>query len=211
MHVAEILSDLPDTRASNSQYTLGIVISTVIAAFLCGRDSLAGAWRFTKGLSREELAQLGFCHPNHVPCHATFCNIIADIDAVALENALCNLAVSGQHIAIDGKRLRGSRVGNQRGVHLLEAFCNELKMVIGQEEMDHQENEVGAALRLLERIDLKDKIVTGDAMFTQPDVAEKIVDADGDYIFAVKDNQKALKSKLEASFEAEKDSFSPSN
>jgi len=203
MQVAEILSEIPDTRAPNSQYTLGTVISTVIAAFLCGRDSLAGVKRFTKGLSREELAQLGFCHPNHVPCHATFCNIIADIDADALEKVLCSLVIPGDHIAIDGKRLRGSRTGSVRGVHVLEAFSNEVKAVLAQEEMSGDENEVGAALRLLKRIDLKDKIITGDAMFAQPAVAKAIIEGEGDYILAVKDNQKSLKTKLEASFEAE--------
>ena len=44
------------------------------------------------------------------------------------------------------------------------------------------------------RAALRGKVVTGDAMFTHRDVAQKILDAGGDYLLIVKDNQPELKA-----------------
>jgi predicted transposase YbfD/YdcC len=56
------------------------------------------------------------------------------------------------------------------------------------------------ALKLLERLDLTGKIVTGDAIFCQKSIATKIVERGGDYIFPVKDNQKTLRQDIETAF-----------
>jgi len=56
------------------------------------------------------------------------------------------------------------------------------------------------ALKLLERLDLTGRIVTGDAIFCQKSIATKIVERGGDYIFPVKDNQKTLRQDIETAF-----------
>ena len=56
------------------------------------------------------------------------------------------------------------------------------------------------ALKLLERLDLRGKIVTGDAIFCQKSIAAKIVERGGDYVFPVKDNQKTLRQDIETAF-----------
>ena len=60
--------------------------------------------------------------------------------------------------------------------------------------------EIPDALKLLERLDLTGKIVTGDAIFCQKSIAAKIVERGGDYIFPVKDNQKTLRQDIETAF-----------
>ena len=60
--------------------------------------------------------------------------------------------------------------------------------------------EIADALKLLERLDLKDKIVTGDAIFCQKSITAKIVERGGDYFFPVKNNQKTLKDNIETAF-----------
>ena len=60
--------------------------------------------------------------------------------------------------------------------------------------------EIADALKLLERLDLKDKIVTGDAIFCQKSITAKIVERGGDYVFPVKNNQKTLKDNIETAF-----------
>ncbi|HUI21893.1 MAG TPA: ISAs1 family transposase [Methylocella sp.] len=62
--------------------------------------------------------------------------------------------------------------------------------------------EIPDALRLLERLDLKGKIVTGDAIFCQKSITAKIIERGGDYVFPVKDNQKSLKDDIETAFNA---------
>jgi predicted transposase YbfD/YdcC len=62
--------------------------------------------------------------------------------------------------------------------------------------------EIPDALALLERLDLKGKIVTGDAIFCQKSITAKIVEGGGDYVFPVKDNQKSLKDDIGTAFNA---------
>jgi predicted transposase YbfD/YdcC len=52
---------------------------------------------------------------------------------------------------------------------------------------------------LLEPLNLKDKVVTGDALHTQKDLARFLVEEkQADYLFTVKDNQPTLKEDIEA-------------
>jgi len=63
-----------------------------------------------------------------------------------------------------------------------------------------KENEISAAPKVLTDIDLKDKVVTGDAMFTQRDLSAQIVEAGGHYLWTVKDNQPTLRADIERLF-----------
>jgi predicted transposase YbfD/YdcC len=60
--------------------------------------------------------------------------------------------------------------------------------------------EIPDALKLLARLDVKGKIVTGDAIFCQKSITAKIVERGGDYVLPVKDNQKALRQDIETAF-----------
>jgi hypothetical protein len=93
------------------------------------------------------------------------------------------------HVAIDGKRLRGSATATSPGVHLLAAFSASLEGVIGQLRVDPATNEIVAALELLKIVPLDGTIITGDAIFTQKAICRTIVDGGGDYFFTVKGNQ----------------------
>ena len=96
-------------------------------------------------------------------------------------------------VTIDGKTLRGSiAAGQTRGTHLLAAYLPGEGVVLAQVEVDGKENEIKAAPRLLEAIDLRGKVVSGDAMLTQRDLAAQVVAAGGEYLWPVKDNQPQL-------------------
>lgn len=47
---------------------------------------------------------------------------------------------------------------------------------------------------------LEGKVVVGDAMFCQRDLAERVVGAGGDYLLVVKDNQPGLEIDIRAGF-----------
>src|SRR5271165_5766394 len=84
--------------------------------------------------------------------------------------------------------------------HVLSAFCSSLQTVLGHEASRSKGLEIPDALKLLERLDLRGKIVTGDAIFCQKSIAAKIVERGGDYVFPVKDNQKTLRQDIETAF-----------
>ena len=74
-------------------------------------------------------------------------------------------------------------------------------MVLAQLKVEDKENEIVALPRLIEMLDLRGCLVTLDAMGCQVDIAQAIVDRQGDYLLRVKDNQKGLRQDIEALFD----------
>ena len=109
---------------------------------------------------------------------------------------------------MDGKTLRGSGGYETPGVHLLAAYAPKVTGVLGQLRVDGKTNEHKAALQLLGLLPLEGKVVTGDAMFCQRDVCDKVREGGGDYLWTVKDNQPQLHYDIAAMF-AESAAFSP--
>ena len=59
-----------------------------------------------------------------------------------------------------------------------------------------KENELAAAPEVLMSLDLRGRVVCGDAMFTQRDLSVQVLYQGGDYIWFVKDNQPRLKADV---------------
>jgi predicted transposase YbfD/YdcC len=75
-----------------------------------------------------------------------------------------------------------------------------LQSILGNEASCGKGMEIPDALKLLDQLDLKDKIVTGDAMFCQKSIVAKITEKGGGYVFPVKDNQKNLRENIATAF-----------
>lgn len=199
----EALNAVPDhRRAEGKRYPLASLLLIAIAAMLAGRRDQLGIVRWGRRLSRETLAVLGIGRPR-VPAPSVWCELFRDLDVEALERVLGEWVRGGTpagHVAIDGKRLRGSATATSPGVHLLAAFSTGLEGVIGQLRVDPETNEITAALEMLKTLPLKVTIITGDAIFTQKAICRAIVDGGGDYFFTVKGNQPALKADIEQAF-----------
>jgi predicted transposase YbfD/YdcC len=115
-------------------------------------------------------------------------------------------------VCIDGKTLRGTiPAGESQGTHLLAAYLPEEGWVMMQVEVQGHENELPAAARMIQCIDLRSKIITGDAQFAQRELSAQVVLAGGDYVWVVKDNQPQLRADIAALFgpEACTPGFSP--
>jgi predicted transposase YbfD/YdcC len=78
----------------------------------------------------------------------------------------------------------------------LAAYAHQTQVVLAQEAVDHKENEIKAAPRVLQRLRLKDRVVTGDAMLAQRSLSRQVVEQEGDYFWVVKDNQPTLKADI---------------
>jgi hypothetical protein len=197
------LALVPDhRRAEGKRYSLASLLLIAVAALLSGRRDQLGIVRWGRKLTAEALANIGISRAR-VPAPSVWCELFKGLDVDALERALGNWVHGEQpagHVAIDGKRLRGSATTKSTGVHLLAAFSASLQGVIGQLAVAPEDNEITAALQLLKTLSLKDVIITGDAMFTQKEICRTIIDGGGDYFFTVKDNQPALKADIALTF-----------
>src|SRR5437660_7797237 len=71
---------------------------------------------------------------------------------------------------------------------------------LGQVAVDDKSNEITAIPKLLEMLELKGAIVSIDAMGCQKEIAAQIVEGEGDFLLAVKDNQPQLAAAISAFF-----------
>jgi predicted transposase YbfD/YdcC len=105
--------------------------------------------------------------------------------------------------AIDGKTLRGrfDTARRKNALHLVSAWGCSNGVVLGQVHTEEKSNEIRAIPALLELLDLRQAVVTIDAMGCQKDIAEKIRSKRGDYVLAVKKNQSQLHQDIREAFE----------
>lgn len=196
---------VPDWRDNRGKHhRLASVLGLVVCGLLCGCKSVAAIARFGRYLEPEQQAELGFV-AHLPPSVATIWRILTHIKVETFEQVLSTWAAQApvapdEAIAIDGKTLRGSRRKKQAGVHLLAAYTHTTGVVLAQQAVDAKANEISAAPDLLTSLDLKGKVVTGDAMYTQRTLCESICNAGGDYLVVVKANQSNLLEALETLF-----------
>jgi predicted transposase YbfD/YdcC len=136
--------------------------------------------------------------PGSIPSHDTFERVFAALNPRALE-ACCLVwlrAVAGlagvEHIALDGKSLRGSANSKLGALHVVSAWATQAQVSLGQVAVDGKGNEITAIPKLLELLDLDGALVTIDAIGCQKGIAQKIVGRGGDYALVVKANQERL-------------------
>ena len=200
----DALASVPDhRRAEGKRYPLASLLLIAVAALLAGRRDQLGIVRWGRRLNHETLKAIGIGR-GRAPAPSVWCELFQKLDVTALERALGGW-VTGEtppvgHVAIDGKRLRGSATADAPGTHLLAAFSASLQGVIGQLRVAPEANEITAALELLKTLPLKGVTITGDAIFTQKAICQAIVDSGGNYFFTVKGNQPALKADIEQAF-----------
>jgi predicted transposase YbfD/YdcC len=101
-------------------------------------------------------------------------------------------------IAVDGKTLRGSGHGGENGRHLLAAFEHAHGVVLGQVEVGAKTNEIPLFTALLDRIEIKDAVITADALHAQRGHAAYLAGRGAHYLLIIKRNQPGLHAQLAA-------------
>jgi predicted transposase YbfD/YdcC len=195
------LQQITDPRKVRGvRYPLVILLVLLILAKLGGEDSMKGMAEWVR-LREQALLRLLRVDRERLPHQTTYERVLAELDIEEVEQVMGNFfaqQLSGNMtITLDGKVLRGTiSPGDTQGTHLLAAYVPEQGIVLMQVEVDSKANEITAAPQLLEAVDLRDCVVTGDAMFTQQTLCDQIVLAGGDYIFPVKDNHPTMRRTI---------------
>jgi predicted transposase YbfD/YdcC len=205
--LVERLQTIPDPRRQSENLKPPLV--DLILLGFCG--VVAGCEDFV------EIAEWGKVHegflrtflelPHGIASHDTFTRVFALLQPVALQAVLLpwlleRRGVPGEWIHVDGKTLRQTRRQSQKlkALQVVSAWAGQSGITLGQVAVAAKSNEITAMPQLLELLDLRDKIVTTDAMGCQKEIAKTIVTGGGDYILAVKDNQPTLHAEIQAAF-----------
>lgn len=195
------LEPLPDARrGQGKRYPLRTVIVTALMATVCGCDD-AEAMELWGDANAAWLASF-LEMPHGPPTQDVFLRVFATLDPEAFSAVfrawagllVLRLQIQGKkHIAVDGKTSR-------RSFHTVSAWMSEAGLVLGQRKTEEKSNEITAIPELLRVLDLKGATVTIDAMGCQTEIAKTIVDGEGKYLIAVKNNQPTLRQDIEQTF-----------
>lgn len=214
-HLLDYLRRLKDGRKRRGvRYRLEIILTLFILAKLCGENKVYGIADWVQLRSAYLIQALDLkLKRKRLPHHSTYRRILTDeVSAEDLENIfseyLVQLPRRGQEmvIVIDGKTVRGTiTVEDPFGLHLLAAYLPGEGIVLMQMEVEKdKENEIVVAPKLLQCLDLRNKVVIGDAMHTQRQISAQIVESGGDFVWIVKDNQANTRQAIEQLFAPEK-------
>jgi predicted transposase YbfD/YdcC len=201
-----VFSTLTDPRSHiNKLHLLNDILLIGIVSVLCGAETWKHMVQFAK--SKESFFRKFLTLPNGIPSEDTINRVFSSIDPLEFEQCFMDWISSistlttGQVIAIDGKTIRGAKShGTKSAIHMVSAWACDNNLVLGQVKVDAKSNEITAIPKLLEILDIKDSIITIDAMGCQKDIATKIIDNDANYILAVKENQASLLENVKDEF-----------
>lgn len=209
VNLLRFFDDLPDPRSNvNRLHRLGDVIVMAICAIVANADGPTAIAQWAKlnaAWLRKHLAL-----PNGIPGKDTFRRVLGLLPPAAfqqcfqqwlqtLQLSVDENAENPKHIAIDGKTLRRShdRKNGLGPMHIVSAWASDVGITLGQVATEEKSNEITAIPQLLEQIDVEDAIVTIDAAGCQKAIAAQIVQGKGDYVLALKANQKKLLQDVE--------------
>lgn len=105
-------------------------------------------------------------------------------------------------VSVDGKESRGSKgksgeQGEVRALQTLNVYSNDYGICLVQKFIEEKTNEIPAAQELLRLMDLRDTIVTADAMNCQKETVAAIVSGKGDYVLGLKGKEGCYKKTVE--------------
>ncbi len=202
--IIDLMKNIEDIRQKKKvKYPINEVVGMILFASLRNTNEWTEIEVFCN--SHEEFLRKYFKLENGIPSHDTFQRVIDIVEPKAIQQLQLewNKYLSTNDgeglkkiLSIDGKTMRGSRTENKKLLHVVSAYCDEDGFCLGQNVVKEKENEIIAIPELLDTLQIKEYVVTIDAIGTQVKIAEKIVKKKADYVLAVKGNQENLYNDL---------------
>ncbi len=211
--LAAQLTQLVDQRKPRGiRYPLVPLLTIAILAKLAGHSRVEALADWAR-LRAAPLARLFGLTRQTMPHARTWGRILAHaVDPTAVATLLGQVfqpphqpgdvpARGSVILAVDGKTLRGTiPLGQTQGVHLVAVYLPEQGVTLAQLAVDQKTNAITVVPTLLHQVDLTGMVVTGDAMQCQQALSRQIVDAGGDDLWMVKDNQPTLLADIQQVF-----------
>ena len=202
----EVLEDSRDERGK--KYKLIDILIMTIYGLLCGLKDFTNIADFMK-LKEDYFTKL-LNLENGSPSHDCLSDLYASIDPKQFMKIFIEWTKdilekkTGKKISIDGKAIKSAtdKINNGNIPYIVSAFIGEIGLSIGEVKVDDKSNEITAIPELLDLLDIEGATITIDAIGTQEDIVNKIVNKGGHYVLPVKDNQRILKKEIKSQFDS---------
>ena len=191
------LLGVTDPRHScGKQYPLELLLVLILLAKLCGENTPTGIADWVT-YRIDALVPMKLLPKPKAPCHMTYRRVLQRIVSPdELERLLseyhqsCLKTGTELVFSLDGKTVNGTIPGGEtRGTYLLSLYVPDQGLVLIEAKVDQKENEIVVAPQILKKVSLAGVIVMADAMHTQRETSQQVLQAGGDYVWMVKGNQ----------------------
>jgi predicted transposase YbfD/YdcC len=188
------LEEVPDPRVDRSKdHDLVDVLVIALCTILVGGDSFYDMEEFAE--VRLPWLKTFLRLRNGAPSHDTFNRVFQALDGRQLADAFSRWTQSvrevlgGEVVALDGKSVRRALNRGEEFRVIVSAWATESGLLLGQRKVRDKSNEITVVPELLQALELAGCIVTADAMHCQKNIAKEIIEADADFVLALKGNQ----------------------
>jgi hypothetical protein len=181
MTLLSCLQRIPDPRSRHRrEYPLYGLLAVLLLAAAHGENSLRGMWLWGKAHAQQLLdyKPLGLWGNARFPALGTFWYVLQKLEPGVLEQVLEGWLGQEEAYAIDGKYLRGSKREGKEALQVVTLAGQRLGQVVRQQVVA-QGDELQAALRMLDSVDLQGKIVSADAGLLQTPLVQRVVEKGG--------------------------------
>ena len=199
-----IVKKQENTRyAPNIRHKMEDIILIVLFAILAKCNEWTEIESFAK--KKEKWLKKHLELPNGIPSHDTIQRVISLLDPNSLYADTINyliekintLSSSNERdiLSMDGKTSNGSKRSTGKNkeeqvVNTMSVYSTNYGISLVQDYISEKTNEIPMGPKLLEKLNLKNCVVTADALNTQVDTIKAILKGKADYVLPVKENQK---------------------
>jgi predicted transposase YbfD/YdcC len=204
------LEELRDPRRQwgNLRHKLWEAIIIALCSVMCYGNDYDDMEEFGQEEEKWLKEELGLELKHGIPDGDTFKRIFQKLNPQGfrqvLNESLCYVRKLRDIIPIDGKTKRssGCKEKGEAPVHIISAFACENQLVLGEIASENHSSEKHENPKLLDAIDVSGDIVTVDAGGCHKDIAEKIIEKEGDYVLTLKGNHPILYETTKKYFES---------
>lgn len=193
----EMFEEIVDIReSSGKRHCLTHIIVMSVCGILNKCMDFEDIYDFAKAKEKWFKKKLNLW--NGVPTSATFRNVFRIINPKEFLTIFMNWinetvkSKTGKQIIIDGKAIRGAteKCINGNIPYIVSAYLADIGISIGQVKVEDKSNEIREIPEFLEILDIDGCIITIDAIGTQTEIMDKIIKKGGNFVLAVKMNNK---------------------
>ena len=202
-----IFKDQNDTRMQGKvKHLMSDIIMICFLAILARCDGWDEIAMFAK--SKEEWLNKFLELPNGIPSHDTMQRVISLLNPETLYSSCIKFLIEKideltkdeslkDVLSMDGKVTKGSGRNKEnteeiKALNTMSIYSHNYGVSLVQDYIEDKSNEIPMGPELIKKLDLTNCILTADALNTQKGTALAIKEAHGDYVLALKKNQKTF-------------------